>query len=72
MKQHHFVIKFDEETKLWSWDTDAEEVFHDGTIYDPATNEWSNAYKGAGEYDETDNDLADILLANIRTMNGEN
>jgi hypothetical protein len=71
VKQHHFVIKFDEETKAWSWDTDAEEAFQDGTIYDTETKKWSSAYKGAGEYDETDNELAEILQTNLRAMNGD-
>lgn len=33
MSQHHFVVKFDIETRKWSWDTDTESaVFNDGTI----------------------------------------
>lgn len=73
MTQHHFVIAYDTETKLWSWDTDQEELrFDDGTIYNEQTKEWSSGYLGDGEYDESDSDLATILQTNIRAMNGEN
>jgi hypothetical protein len=31
--EHHFVVKFNMETKTWSWDVDTEnEMFKDGTI----------------------------------------
>ena len=31
--EHHFVVKFNMETKSWSWDVDTEnEMFKDGTI----------------------------------------
>lgn len=73
MTQHHFVIAYDTETKLWSWDTDQEELrFDDGTIYNQATEEWSSGYLGDGKYDESDSDLATILQTNIRAMNGDN
>lgn len=32
--EHHFVVKFNAETRTWSWDTDTEDaVFNEGTIY---------------------------------------
>ena len=31
--EHHFVVKFNAETREWSWDVDTEnEMFKDGTI----------------------------------------
>lgn len=34
MSEHHFVVKFDTDTRTWSWDTETESaVFNDGTIY---------------------------------------
>lgn len=73
MKQHHFVISYDTETKLWSWDVDQEELrFDDGTIYNKETGEWSSGYLGDGQYEEQDGELSSILQTNIRAMNGDN
>ena len=72
MKQHHFVIAYDTETKTWFWDTDTEEArFDDGTIYDTATGKWSNGYLGDGDYEVEECELADILQTNLRAMNGD-
>jgi hypothetical protein len=72
MKKHYFVIAYDTQTNLWSWDTDQEELrFDDGTIYDETTKEWSSGYLGDGEYEEHEPELAQILQTNIRAMNGE-
>ena len=51
MAEHHYIIKFNDETGEWSQDTDSEEVrFPDGTIWDEATNSWHYAYQGDGEF----------------------
>ena len=72
MKQHHFVIAYDTETKTWFWDTDTEEArFDDGTIYDTVEDKWSNGYLGDGEYEVQECELADILQTNLRAMNGD-
>lgn len=73
MKQHHFVIAYDTETKTWYWDTDTEEArFDDGTIYDTVKDKWSSGYLGDGEYEVEECELADILQTNLRAMNGDN
>lgn len=70
MKQHHFVISFDEATGWWSWDTDSEEArFGDGTIYTEATNEWSSGYLGDGEYEPNEEILVEQLKRALWTMN---
>jgi hypothetical protein len=72
MKQHHFVIAYDTETKTWYWDTDQEEArFVDGTIYDKLAESWTSGYLGDGEYEPQEADLATILQTNLRAMNGE-
>ena len=49
-KEHHFVVKFDEGTGVWSWDTDVEEArFEDGTIYNSDTDKWLSSYE-TGEW----------------------
>lgn len=72
MKEHHFIVKYDEATRRWSWDADSEEVrFESGTIYDGENFSWASAYLGDGEYDELDCDLGQQLSAALQTMNGE-
>jgi hypothetical protein len=70
MKQHHFVISFDEATGAWKWDTDAEEArFEDGTIYTEATKEWSNGYLGDSIYEPNEEILVEQLKRALWTMN---
>ena len=70
MKQHHFVISFDEATGAWKWDTDAEEArFEDGTIYTEATEEWSNGYLGDSIYEPNEEILVEQLKRALWTMN---
>jgi hypothetical protein len=70
MKQHHFVISFDEATGAWSWNTDSEEAhFEDGTIYTEATNEWSSGYLGDGVYEPNEEILVDQLKRAVKIMN---
>ena len=70
MKQHHFVVVFDEQTKAWSWDTGTEEArFEDGTIYNTATDEWSGGYLGDGEYEPAEEMLIEQLKRALWTMN---
>ena len=69
-KQHHFVIKFDEETKLWSWDANVEEArFDEGTIFNYDTNEWSSGYLGDGEYEPAEEGLIEQLKHALGVMN---
>jgi len=51
MAEHHYILKFDDETGVWSHDVDSEEArFPDGTIWDEAKQEWVNPYQGDGEF----------------------
>ena len=49
MSEHHFVVKFDTDTRTWSWDVDAEEVFTNGTIY-LNNGEWISSGKAITKY----------------------
>ena len=63
-KEYHFVIKFDEGTGIWSWDTDVEEArFDDGTIYNSDTDKWLSGYESEQE------NLVGQLLKGIWAMN---
>jgi hypothetical protein len=45
--QHHYVIMFDDVENEWIHDTETEEnVFSDGTAYDPKMKVWERAYQG--------------------------
>lgn len=63
MAEHHYIIKFDDETKEWSQDTDSEEArFPDGTIWDERKQEWLYSYQGDGIF-YRDADIYDERLA---------
>jgi hypothetical protein len=69
MAEHHYIIKFDDETGTWSHDTDTEEAkFPDGTIWDEAENEWKYAYQGDGEFYRNADVYDDYLSHIISTM----
>ena len=39
--QHHYIVRFDDDTKTWLWDIETEElVFPDGTVYDTEIERW--------------------------------
>lgn len=66
MAEHHYIIKFDDETGEWSHDSDSEEVrFVDGTIWDEEAHAWFVPYIGEGEFyrkaDEVDEHLGKII-----------
>lgn len=43
--QHHYVIRFDVDTKTWLWDVETEEIaFPDGTLYDTEIERWVFPY----------------------------
>lgn len=68
MKQHHFVISFDETTKAWKWDTDVEEArFDEGTIFED--DQWHSGYLGDGEYEPNEEILVEQLKRALWTMN---
>lgn len=51
MAEHHFIVKFDDETEEWSIDADSEETrFPDGTIWDEIKQEWTHSYQGEGNF----------------------
>jgi len=45
MRQHYYVIYFDEETKEWIHDIDTESIrFDTGTIWNEENGKWENGY----------------------------
>jgi hypothetical protein len=69
-KEHHFIVKFNEETGVWSWDTDTEEArFDNETIFNSETNEWSSGYLGDGEFDPAEEGLGEQLQHALYVMN---
>jgi hypothetical protein len=45
MRQHYYVIYFDEETKEWIHDIDTESIrFDTGTIWNEKGGKWENGY----------------------------
>jgi hypothetical protein len=51
--QHHYVVVFDTDTNEFSIDYDSASVrFIDGTVYDPQSETWTDAY-----FEETLNQL---------------
>lgn len=69
MKEHIFVIKYTNENG-WEWDTDLDERFDDGTIYDTQTQEWLPAYAGEGEYVDNDDLVGEKLMSILEIANG--
>lgn len=66
MAEHHYIIKFDDVTKVWSQDPDSEEVrFVDGTIYDDEEQSWFTPYQGDGQFyrnaDDIDGQLSEFI-----------
>jgi len=70
--EHHFVVKFNAETRKWSWDVDTENaVFTDGTIY------VSDAWFRSGDIIEShphiyglDEICSKVLVNALTLMNG--
>lgn len=67
MKQYHYVIYFDEETKEWIHDTALESnKFSNGTIFDNDLGKWESMYDSDGnlspEQDYIDEIFADGLI----------
>jgi hypothetical protein len=63
MAEHHYIVKYNDETKEWSQDTDSEEVrFPEGTIWDERHNEWFYSYQGDGIF-YRDADIYDEQLS---------
>ena len=68
MKQHYFVVSFDETTGAWKWDVDVEEArFDEGTIFE--NDKWHSAYLGDGEYEPAEEGLIGQLKHALWTMN---
>jgi hypothetical protein len=64
MKQHTFIISYNNTTKQWSHDIDQEEIhYEDGTIYNELTQKWERAYMPY-ELDHKLCELLDIMLQN--------
>lgn len=67
MKQYHYIIYFNEETKEWIHDTGLELVrFESGTIFNNDLGKWESMYNSDGdlipEQDYIDEIFADGLI----------
>ena len=72
MKEHHYVVSWNEKSG-WSINVELEEsAFPDGTIYDHETHEWSNAYKGEGEWQDNEQELTEELQSILDLHNEHN
>jgi hypothetical protein len=72
MKEHHYVVSWNEKSG-WSINVELEEsAFPNGTIYDHETHEWSNAYKGEGEWQDNEQELTEELQSILDLHNEHN
>lgn len=72
MKEHHYVVSWSEKSG-WSINVELEEsAFPNGTIYDHETHEWSNAYKGEGEWQDNEQELTEELQSILDLHNEHN
>ena len=70
MRDHHFIIKYSEKTKLWEFDTDSEEArFPDGTIFNNKSKKWEHGYTGRGKFVLNEEQLAEKVTAMIKDLN---
>lgn len=70
MAEHHYIIKFDDVTKVWSQDVDGEEVrFVDGTIYDETEQAWFVPYQGDSQFYRNADVIDEMFLMHIEEMN---
>jgi hypothetical protein len=71
LKQHHFVLCYDAERKLWYHEIELEDdKFQHGTIFNEQTGAWSSGYLGDGEYETGVEDCA-IKIHNILAVLNE-
>jgi hypothetical protein len=70
MKQHHYIISYETDTKSWVLDADCEEVrFPDGTIWNDETQEWESGYLGDGKYESNEEQLGVAINAALAVLN---
>lgn len=69
MAEHHYIIKFDDKTGVWSHDVDSEEArFPDGTIWDEDKQEWIYSYQGDGKFYRSSDIFDNYLSHTISQM----
>jgi hypothetical protein len=72
MKEHCYVVTWTEK-EGWSISAELEEgAFPEGTIYDHEIHEWSNAYKGDGEWQDNEQELTEELQGILDLHNTHN
>jgi hypothetical protein len=70
--QHHYVVMFDDVENIWIHDNATEDdVFNDGTAYDPKTKEWFYPYQGEGVFLPNEEDLCAKISLMIDQLNKE-
>jgi hypothetical protein len=68
--KHHYVLTYDTTTQEWEANGQAEEIhFPDGTIYDPATDQWHNSYLGDNEFMPNEERLSETITNVIEQLN---
>ena len=72
MKEHHYVVSWNEKSG-WSVGAEMEEgAFPNGTIYDHDTDEWDYAYKGNQQWEENEQELTEELQGILDLHNAHN
>jgi hypothetical protein len=72
MKEHHYVVSWNEKGG-WSINAELEEsAFPEGTIYDHAIHEWEYAYNGDSQWEENEQRLTEELQGILDLHNTHN
>lgn len=75
MRQWHYLLMYDTETKEWYHDVETEsDNFPSGMVFDSELNQWVNEYVGDGEFlKDTDFLTGEInsALSFLNSRNGE-
>lgn len=70
MKQYHYVIYFDEETKEWIHDTGLEQVrFESGTIFNNDLGKWESIYDSEGNLSAEQKYVDEIFADGLTFLN---
>jgi len=68
VSQHHFLIRYDSETKLWEWDIDTEMSVLPQSVYLPESNTWVKPTHSK-RVEELDNNLCDRVGFGLNYLN---
>lgn len=72
VRQHHFILRYDSDTKQWELDTELEsDLLPDGTIWNETALRWEHGYIGDGEYAHDEDQTMEAIVKAINMLNGE-